>query len=191
MVGLSSVIYELDVLYLDGLEYEVCVSEDFMNNEYSYSTLAKICNKSGEILGKQKYEYVISCVPHLKKWIDSILTFDCAINNHDRHLDNFTVKLNKDSIEPCLCYDFGDSLFSTFKTIELKKVLDMPLNYTQSKPFGSIHSAQIKYIGDTFLLPVRIVDVYKLVNSYLDAERAKWINKWLILRLKELNLTKN
>ena len=36
-------------------------------------------------------------------------------------------------------YDNGDSLFSTLTVEEIRKAFKMPLNYTKSKPFMSVH----------------------------------------------------
>jgi len=189
LLGLPTVAYTLDRLHIDGLSYEICTSPDFTEKTKNYTTIAKLCNKATSFSGRAKYEYVIGCIPHLKKWVDTVLLFDCIINNHDRHLNNFMLVADSPP-EPCLCYDYGDSLFSTLETREIKRALAMPLNYTQSKPFGSVHGAQMELIGKTALFPVFLPYVYKMVNAVLEKDRSKLINIWLKTKLHEFDLIK-
>ena len=189
LMNLSTVQYELDYLFIDGLQYEVCISADFTEANYNYTTIAKVCNKATKFFGKEKYDYVISMLPDLKNDIDTILAFDSIINNHDRHLNNFMLK-QEEVIKMCPCFDYGDSLFSTIPLNRLQRAFELPLNYTQSKPFGSVHRVQMKLIGVYNLEPISLPEVYRIVNKYLEPARAKLINKWLSGKLQELNLEK-
>ena len=187
MLGLNSVLYYMDKLNIGAKTYKVCISAD-----YSYGMeripLAQLAPDSAKLYGVEKYNYVIGKVPNYKQYIDQILLFDYIIGNTDRHLNNIEFLSDGQTLEPAPIYDNGASLFSNQSVKSINQFWNTNLNFCKSKPFFNTHNEQIKLISDTKLQKLHIEDVYKLVNTYLNGERAKLVNKWLKIRLEECDL---
>lgn len=188
LLGVECIRYIMEIMVIGNKKHKVCISRDFIE-EGSYKTIARILRDIGKFSGEDKYRYIASNFYSYKYEIDKMLLFDSIINNGDRHLNNIGFLKSLDgNVRLAPIYDNGDSLFSTLTIEELRKVFKMRLSYTKSKPFMSVHSAQIKLIGNVKLNKISRTDVYRLINEYFSGERAKLLNKWLILRLGEEGL---
>ncbi len=187
LLGMKYVVhYKLDRLYLhkgDKRGIKVCVSEDFIGNG-SYATVNSLVPNASLYTGVDKYNMIIKSFPSLRLHLDTMLVFDAIILNNDRHLRNIGV-LNG-SIIPL--FDNGNSMFYD-KTVDyIGKVLKTSLDYQPCKPFYSTFGKQLTLVGRHYLRPVNKVQVYKVVNTYLDGSRAKLVNKMLVMRLERLGL---
>ena len=187
MLGLNSVIYYMDKLDIGSKAYKVCISADYSCG-LERIPLAQLAPDSAKLYGHDKYNYVMSKVPDYKQYIDQILLFDYIIGNIDRHLNNIEFLSDGVTLNPAPIYDNGASLFSNQSIKSINQLWNTSLNFCKSKPFFNTHNEQIKLISDTSLSKLHIEEVYKLVNTYLNGERARLVNKWLKIRLKECDL---
>lgn len=187
LLGMKYVVhYKFDRLYLQkdskrGIK--VCVSTDFIGNG-SFATVNSLVPCIPSYTGADKYNMLIKSFPGLRLQLDTILTFDAIILNSDRHLRNIGI-LNG-SIIPL--FDNGNSLFYD-KTVDyISKVLKTSLDYQPCKPFYYTFGKQLDLVSKHYLKPVNKVQVYRVVNTYLDGSRAKLVNKMLVMRLERLGL---
>lgn len=141
---------------------------------------------------KTLYQHFIECclkigINDIAHSIDQMLFVDFLIANDDRHINNFGLIRNADTLEWigfAPIYDCGNSLW--YQTM----VKHMSIHIDKSKPFSSLHYQQIKYISnfDRFDLNSikeesfieEITDILKQ-NQNIDEDRANAI----ILKFKE------
>lgn len=195
LFNLKAVQYSKSNIIIDNREIEVCISEDYAKGKQQKS-ISKFLRRDLENLkGKDKFYVVADFTDSLdSNWIDKLILFDYIINNEDRHLNNIEVLISGDnSIELAPVFDNGSSLFYDKELFKIKNSLKNDITYRKSKPFFSNHTEQIKLLRKppTELLPrISKVAVYKIVNQTFgkNIERAELICKWLITRLKELDL---
>lgn len=191
MLGLNCVKYDLSTFKIANMEYKVCVSEDFSNG-LEACNIVDVLPNIGSKFGIEKYNYVVNFLGlHQRRILDSILLFDYIIGNKDRHLRNIEL-LFDDKGNMCIApiFDNGAGLFSSESEKTILQNIGFSANFVKSKPFLNPHYEQIQLIDRSKICinKVRKEDVYRLVNTYFSGNRAKYINKWLIIRLKELNL---
>lgn len=190
MLGLPCVKYDLMSFHVASKTYKVCVCEDFTKGSES-ANYVDILPFIGKLSGLDKYNTVISVVPNSRPIIDSILVFDYIIANKDRHLRNIEILSDKNgNLKLAPIFDNGMSLFSDESEATILQNLSTSSNFVHSRPFLNPHYRQLSLVdfNNIHFKAVKKEEVYRLVNTYFKGNRAKYINKWLILRLKELNL---
>lgn len=195
LLGVSCVRYTLNRLYIGNSDYKICISRDFVNQECSYQHYLGVLQgiyRNADITkyyGKDKYDLVVRALPKFQMILNNILVFDYIIGNKDRHLRNLgLLKDINGVIAHAPVFDSGDSLFADESIKMIQVYCGQKQNNVHSKPFADPHFAQLRLVSGYTLNKVQKADIYRLVNRYLKGERAKCVNKWLILRLQELGL---
>ena len=113
--------------------YSVFNSVQYNKNESYYAHFVKTCNTLG--------------IPGYDKFLNYMLVVDYIIANSDRHLRNFGVIRNADTLEWigfAPLFDCGTSLWYDKIAKNIK-----PVKFDESKPFASTHQKQIRLVTDT------------------------------------------
>ena len=174
----------------------VCVCENFVTRDTELISAGYI-NLVLPFDGKEsKYEHFVRCceylhIPNCVKKLDEMIVLDYIIANQDRHMGNFGVIRNTDTLEftgfsPI--YDSGTSLRYDTPVDDIDCNLDI-----ESQPFASFHSEQIKLVTDIYKftfnehlnIDTAVSDIFKK-NSYISDERAGKILEVLKRRIEML-----
>jgi hypothetical protein len=145
-LGIDHVDYKL----VPGKRNPACTCADFVDSDtelvsawYVYNTMIKEKNVS-------PYNHLLECCAKMgiaiSEYLDKIITVDYIIANTDRHLNNFGIIRNAETltwIRPAPIYDSGTSLWHN-ADIEMIK----PTYKISSKPFRNNHNDQIKLVKD-------------------------------------------
>lgn len=147
-LGISHVKYTLG--YAEK-KLPICICENFVTRDTEFIAAGFINMVLPFDKSETKYEHFCRCCEHLKipnyiESLDEMLFLDYIIANQDRHLGNFGVIRNVDTLEfvgfsPI--FDSGTSL--RFDTPEDE--MDMTLNI-ESQPFIDHHNEQIRLVTE-------------------------------------------
>ena len=146
-LGILHVSYSL--LTEDGYPYSVC--EDFITPDTELVTAWRVMQTAKKANHVSLYRHYLDCCVRLgvcgiEKQIGQMLVLDYIIANEDRHLNNFGLIRNADTLEymgAAPVYDSGTSLW-----------FNRPLGMIGAgakvvcKPFKSSHDEQIKVVSD-------------------------------------------
>lgn len=134
------------VMIRNGKPYSVC--EDFIDSNTELVTAWRIINTMKKSNHVSMYRHFLNCCEHLgidgaEDFLDGMLTTDFIIANEDRHLNNFGVIRDTETLHYigfAPIYDSGTSLWLDFPTglIDYKN--------GGSKPFKTSHNEQIKLV---------------------------------------------
>lgn len=145
-LGIAHVPYEF--FCQDGEVYSIC--EDFIDCETELVTAWHIMQTARKPNHVSRYEHFLNCCDALgicgiRSELDKMLVLDFLIVNEDRHLNNFGLIRNADSLEwvgPAPVYDSGTSFF--FATRD--RAIDALDQKLPAKPFKTTHGQQIKLV---------------------------------------------
>lgn len=189
-------------LKIDHIPYKL-----IFHNEYPYSMCENFVTRDTELVSGyaiynsyQKpnhispYQHYIECarklgVPDLEDSLNKMLVLDYIICNQDRHLNNFGVLRNANTLEyiaPAPVFDSGTSLWYNIPIALSKK------SKALSKPFKSTHDEQIKlvtsfdFFNKTALDGVE-EDIRNLTKNsiFIDEVRTNFICEGISSRIKE------
>lgn len=188
MLGAKAILYDKGILSIRKKNYNVCLSKDYsMGREVV--AIADLIPGVSKYHGFEKYKLVEKLIGSYKTDLDNMLLIDYIVDNYDRHLNNIEVYMENGNIIGLVpIYDSGAGLFSNKTLQNLKLYTRLTPSYMPCKPFFPTFGQQNALISMSNLQPIKLADVYKLVNFYLSGERAKIIGRWLRDRLKECNL---
>lgn len=133
----------------NGTPYSVC--EDFITPDTELVSAWYVMQTQKKENHVSLHQHYLNCceglgIPDVKESVDQMLALDYLIVNEDRHLNNFGVIRNADTLEyvgAAPIFDSGTSLW-----------FDQPMPLIQargkmpSKPFRSSHEDQIKLVTD-------------------------------------------
>ncbi len=163
----------------DGCPYSVC--EDFITPDTELISAWRIVQTAKKPNHISWYRHYMECcgrlgIPGIKEAVDRMLVLDYLIMNEDRHLNNFGVIRNADTLEyqgAAPVYDSGTSLWFDTPTGLVRAG-----RKTGSKPFKSSHEEQIKLVTDfewiSFSALAGIWEEFREIvgdSLYIDRER--------------------
>lgn len=146
-LGISHVGYEL--IWDSGSPYSVC--EDFVTADTELVSAWRILQTQKKPNNVSVYQHFVNCcqalgVTDIVKSLDRMLVLDYIIANEDRHLNNFGLLRNAETLEWigfAPIYDSGSSLGYDKVASQIRSQADITC-----KPFKKSHADQIKLVSD-------------------------------------------
>lgn len=206
LLGVDVVPYWLDKLYISKKEIiDVCVSKDYKSARKVKSAISAhsylLKEHSGSVSRKERYELIASISKNVKQDLDKMILFDYLIDNHDRHMRNVEIVLQKGVISLSPIFDNGSSLLADWLDEDLHDITEDEDLFeekiihaeTTSKAFANEHAVEIGLVEkesynhinlnistDEFIM---IVEKY---SDFLSPIRKQMINKLLIHRYENI-----
>lgn len=158
-----------------GAPYSVC--EDFVSENTELVPAWRIIKTRKKDNSTSIYQHFINCCEALGindavPYLDRMITLDYIIANEDRHLNNFGVLRNAETLEWCgfaPIYDSGSSLGYDKVAGQIRAERDV-----ECKPFKKHHAEQLKLVSDFSWIDFdSLADVDELITKTLSADGAK------------------
>lgn len=178
----------------------VSVCECFINRDTELIGAAFINTVLPLSENESKYEHFVRCceylnIPNYTKRLDEMMILDFIIANQDRHMGNFGIIRNANTLEFigfAPIFDNGTSIRYDTPVSEIDLSLDI-----SSQPFESFHNEQIKLVKDKQLyVPDKLCGIGNEIDSlfsdkrtseYINPSRAEMIRKIISARINMLN----
>ncbi len=163
------------VTWNKGAPYSVC--EDFVSENIDLVPAWRIIQTQKKDNSTSVYQHFISCCKALSikdtvPFLDRMIVLDYLIANEDRHLNNFGVLRNAETLEWigfAPIYDSGSSLGYDKVVGQIRAERDI-----ECKPFKKHHAEQLKLVSDFSWIDFdRLADVDELIIKTLSADDAK------------------
>jgi len=177
-LGISHVLYNL--IWSGDAPYSVC--EDFVTQNTELVSAWHIMQTQKRNNSTSVYQHFINCckaagVPDITTELDQMIVLDYIIANEDRHLNNFGLLRNAETLEwisMAPIFDSGSSLGYD----KLSTQIQSGRNIT-CKPFKKSHEEQIKLVSDFSWIDFdKLSDIDMLIHDILSSEEAeKFIDK--------------
>lgn len=154
----------------------VCICEDFADGSTELISASAVNRVLPTVRNENKYEHFVRCceflkIPNITRSLDEMLTLDFIIANQDRHMGNFGVLRNTDTLEYigfAPIFDCGTSLRYDTPSV----YIDTDLN-VESQPFASFHNEQIRLVSNPQAFDLsRLAGIEKDIAGIFDDERA-------------------
>lgn len=197
-LGISCAEYSLTLI--GDKPYSAC--KDFITSETELITAHNIIKSVKKPNNKSVYEHYIDCckefgIDDIRSSIDRMLTLDYIIVNEDRHLNNFGLIRNAETLEyisAAPIYDNGTSMWFNTAT----KYIKAGAREIASKPFKTNHSDQIKLVTDFSWLEIEklkgideeFAEILKTAE-YMDTARKDTLCRMLNSRIEMLQNAMN
>lgn len=158
-----------------GLPYSVC--EDFVTADTELVAAWRIINSKKKNNNMSVYQHFVSCckdfgVANIEQSLDKMLVLDYIIANEDRHLNNFGLVRNAETLEWigfAPIYDSGSSLGYDKLPTQIRMQADITC-----KPFKKNHLEQLKLVSDFSWIDFdNLADIEDLIREVLSTEEAK------------------
>lgn len=171
-LGVNHVPYT--VMWSEGFPYSVC--EDFVTSDIELVSAWRIMQTQKKNNNTSVYQHFVNCcaafgidiVPEL----DRMIVTDYIIANEDRHLNNFGLLRNAETLEWlgfAPIYDSGSSLGYDKVTAHIRSGQDIIC-----KPFKKHHAEQLKIVSSFDWIDFnRLADVEEMVAAVLSDEKIK------------------
>lgn len=171
-LGVNHVPYT--IMWSEGFPYSVC--EDFVTSDTELVSAWRIMQTQKKNNNTSVYQHFVNCcaafgidiVPEL----DRMIVTDYIIANEDRHLNNFGLLRNAETLEWlgfAPIYDSGSSLGYDKVTAHIRSGQDIIC-----KPFKKHHAEQLKLVSSFDWIDFnRLTDVEKMVAAVLADEKIK------------------
>lgn len=171
-LGVNHVPYT--VMWSEGFPYSVC--EDFVTSDIELVSAWRIMQTQKKNNNTSVYQHFVNCcaafgigiVPEL----DRMIVTDYIISNEDRHLNNFGLLRNAETLEWlgfAPIYDSGSSLGYDKVTAHIRSGQDIIC-----KPFKKHHAEQLKLVSSFDWIDFnRLADVEEMVAAVLADEKIK------------------
>ena len=191
-LGIPHVPYEL--IYEEGYPYSVC--EDFITADTELIPAWRVIQTGKKENHISWYQHYRNCcerleIPGMEVALNWMMVLDYLVVNEDRHLNNFGVVRNADTLEfmgAAPVYDSGTSLWFDKPT----GMIDAHAKVT-CKPFKNSYEEQIKLVTDFEWLNFRALDgieeeLREIVSGslFVDAARCDALCRGLSGRVKML-----
>lgn len=172
-LGISHVGYEL--IWDSGSPYSVC--EDFVTADTELVSAWRILQTQKKPNNVSVYQHFVNCcqalgVTDIVKSLDRMLVLDYIIANEDRHLNNFGLLRNAETLEWigfAPIYDSGSSLGYDKVASQIRSQADITC-----KPFKKSHADQIKLVSDFSWIDFdKLSDVDKIIRETMAVEEAQ------------------
>ena len=180
--------------------YSAC--KDFITSETELVTAHNILKSVKKPNDKSVFEHYIACckglgIEDIQHRINQMLALDFIIVNEDRHLNNFGLIRNAETLEyisAAPIYDNGTSMWFNTATPNIKAAA----RDISSKPFKTNHSDQIKLVTDFSWLELGklkgieddFADILE-TSEHIDAERKDTLCRMLVRRIEMLENAMN
>ncbi len=173
-LGLNHVTYSIG--FEGKNQSPVCICKDFADGSTELISASAVNKVLPIALNESKYEHFVRCceflkIPNIAKSLDEMLIPDFIIANQDRHMGNFGVLRNADTLEYmgfAPIFDCGTSLRYDTPSV----YIDPNLNI-ESQPFASFHDEQIKLVSNPQAFDFSVfADIEKDIAEIFDDERA-------------------
>lgn len=192
-LGIECAAYSLTLI--GDKPYSVC--KDFITADTELVTAHHIIKSVKKPNNKSLYEHYVDCckergIADIQHTMNQMLTLDFIIVNEDRHLNNFGLIRNAETLE-YLCaapvYDSGTSMWFHTATKNIKA----GARDIDSKPFKTKHADQIKLVTDFSWIDLSMLkgideefaEILK-TSEYMDEERKSTLCLMLNARIEML-----
>ena len=197
-LGIECVEYTLTLL--GDKPYSAC--KDFITSETELVTAHNMLKSVKKPNDKSVFEHYIDCckelgIADIQHNINQMLTLDFIIVNEDRHLNNFGLIRNAETLEyisAAPIYDNGTSMWFNTATKSIKA----GARDISSKPFKTNHSDQLKLVTDFSWLDIGKIKVIEdefaeilETSEHIDTERKDTLCKMLVSRIEMLENAMN
>ena len=172
------------VMWENGVPYSVC--EDFVTPDTELIPAWRVMQTQKKENQTSVYQHYRNCcdslgVPNMAHALDQMIVLDYLIANEDRHLNNFGLLRNPDTLEwlgPAPIYDSGSSLGYDKVTAQIRSGRNITC-----KPFKRSHQDQLRLVTSFDWLDLSklqgidrdIREVFSGAEEYVDRERVKAI----------------
>ncbi len=172
-LGIPHVAYEL--IWDSGSPYSVC--EDFVTADTELVSAWRILQTQKKPNNVSVYQHFVNCcqelgVTDIVKSLDRMLVLDYIIANEDRHLNNFGLLRNAETLEWigfAPIYDSGSSLGYDKVASQIRSQTDITC-----KPFKKAHADQIKLVSDFSWIDFdSLSDVDEIIRETMAVEEAQ------------------
>lgn len=172
-LGIPHVTYT--VTWNKGAPYSVC--EDFVKGDIELVPAWRIIQTQKKSNSTSVYQHFVNCCESLGikdviPFLDRMIVLDYIIANEDRHLNNFGLLRNAETLEWCgfaPIYDSGSSLGYDKVAGQIRAERDV-----ECKPFKKHHAQQLGLVSDFSWIDFdSLADVEELITKILSAEDAK------------------
>ena len=181
-LGIPHVEYSL--LWDNEIPYSVC--EDFISPDTELVSAWRVMQTKKKSNSESLYQHYLSCcatlgVSGVAHALNQMIVLDFLIANEDRHLNNFGLIRNADTLEwigPAPTFDSGSSLGYDKLNVQIAS-----MNGIECKPFKRTHEEQLRLISSfdwldfEALTGVReeIRQVFAQAGNYIDRDRVEAI----------------
>lgn len=171
-LGISHIPYT--IMWNQGVPYSVC--EDFVTGDTELIPAWRIMQVQKQDNSTSRYQHFINCCEALGvkdgiPYLDRMIVLDYIIANEDRHLNNFGVIRNAETLEwigMAPIYDSGSSLGYDKLAIQIKSGNDITC-----KPFKRHHEEQLKLVSSfDWINFEKLMDVGELITDIFDMDGA-------------------
>lgn len=171
-LGISHIPYT--IMWNQGVPYSVC--EDFVTGDTELIPAWRIMQVQKQDNSTSRYQHFINCcealgVKDVIPYLDRMIVLDYIIANEDRHLNNFGVIRNAETLEwigMAPIYDSGSSLGYDKLAIQIKSGNDITC-----KPFKRHHEEQLKLVSSfDWINFEKLMDVGELITDIFDMDGA-------------------
>lgn len=172
-LGIDHVPYS--VIWSDGAPYSVC--EDFVTADTELVSAWRILHTQKQDNSTSRYQHFVNCckalgAPDIVSALDRMIVLDFIIANEDRHLNNFGLLRNAETLEwigMAPVFDSGSSLGYDKVAAQIRAGRDITC-----KPFKKHHAEQLKLVSSFEWIDFdRLKDVGKIITDVLSTEQAK------------------
>lgn len=173
-LGLNHVTYSIG--FEGKNQSPVCICKDFADGSTELISASAVNRVLPTVRNESKYEHFVRCceflkIPNITKSLDEMLTLDFIIANQDRHMGNFGVLRNSDTLEYigfAPIFDCGTSLRYDTPSVYIDPALNV-----ESQPFVSFHDEQIRLVSNPQAFDLsRLVGIEKDIAGIFGDERA-------------------
>lgn len=163
------------IAWSKGAPYSVC--EDFVTKDTELVPVWRIIQTQKKSNSTSAYQHVLNCcealgIKNTVSFFDRMIVLDYIIANEDRHLNNFGLLRNAETLEWlgfAPIYDSGSSLGYDKVAAQIRTEQDVVC-----KPFKKHHSEQLKLVSDFDWIDFEcLADVGELITATLSEENAK------------------
>ena len=156
-LGIPHVPYS--VLWDDGIPYSVC--DDFVTRDTELVSAWRVMQTRKRPNNISVYRHFINCcealaVPDIVHAVDQMLVADYILANEDRHLNNFGVIRDANTLEMLRfapIYDSGSSLGYDKLAAQIRSGAG-----TECKPFKKSHEEQLKLVTDFSWIDFKVLE---------------------------------
>ena len=177
------------ITWNDNAPYSVC--EDFVTSDTELIPAWRIIQTQKKDNSTSAYQHFVNCCKALGidgtvPFLDQMITLDYIIANEDRHLNNFGVLRNAETLDWlgfAPIYDSGSSLGYDKVAAQMRSKRDVPC-----KPLKNHHAEQIKLVSDFGWIDFeKLADVKEWITGVLSADDAgEYIDENRILTIAEM-----
>ena len=158
-----------------GSPYSVC--EDFITSDTELVAAWRIINSKKKSNDMSVYQHFVSCckdfgITNIEQSLDKMLVLDYIIANEDRHLNNFGLVRNAETLEWigfAPIYDSGSSLGYDKLPTQIRMQADITC-----KPFKKTYTGQLRLVSDFSWIDLdKLSDIESVIKEALSAEEAQ------------------